>query len=249
MSKSRPDNRPADGLRPIKVRRRFTRAAPGSVLISAGSTTLLCTASISEDVPPWMRDDDAEPRGWVTAEYAMLPGSTAPRKKRERGAKPDSRGTEIQRFIGRSLRSIVDLEALGKRTITLDCDVLEADGGTRTLAVNGAMMAMIDALYSLHRQDRSITPSSVIWQPLAAVSVGMVNGKAVLDLNYEEDSAADVDLNVVMTADGRFVEIQGTGEENVFSEKELATMLKLARKGIKRLIRVQERTFGSRWPW
>ena len=241
----RTDNRQPDELRPIKVKRRFTRAAPGSVLISAGQTTILCTASIDDDVPPWMT---GQGRGWITAEYSMLPGSTAPRKRRERAGKVDSRGIEIQRLIGRSLRAVADLEALGERTVAIDCDVLEADGGTRTLSITGATIALVDALHTVRRNlpspDRYPLRDSV-----AAVSVGLVEDRPTLDLCYREDAAAAVDMNVVMTGRGQFVELQGTGEESTFTQSQLDAMLKLARRGIEQLTAVQRDALKSRWPW
>jgi ribonuclease PH len=240
----RHDNRKADEIRPFKVKRRFTRTAPGSVLIQAGRTTVLCTASVDDHVPPWMADDN---RGWVTAEYSMLPGSTSPRKRRERVGKIDGRSSEIQRLIGRSLRAVVDLDALGQRMITVDCDVLEADGGTRTASITGAMIALADAIYSIRRDlpDPKKTPFR---DSVAAVSVGIVDGRPVLDLDYEEDVSATVDMNVVMTGSGRFVEVQGTGEEATFSEKELSAMLRLARSGIKQLTEIQRTALAKRWP-
>jgi len=237
----RPDNRRFDELRPIKIKRRYTRVAPGSVWIQAGGTTVLCTASVAQSVPPWMTD---ESRGWVTAEYSMLPGSTAPRKRREREGKIDGRTAEIQRLIGRSLRAVTDMQSLGPRTVTVDCDVLEANGGTRTLSITGAFLALVDALRAtLPRGTKLPLRDSV-----AAVSVGLVDGRAVLDLNYQEDFAAAVDMNVVMTGSGRFVEIQGTGEETTFSEKELAALVQLAQSGIVELTAIQRQALGRHWP-
>ncbi len=241
---TRHDGRRIDELRPIKIKRRYTRAAPGSVLLQAGRTTVLCTASVEEQVPPWMK---GQGRGWVTAEYSMLPGSTSPRKSRDRGGKIDGRTTEIQRLIGRSLRAVIDLEALGERSITVDCDVLEADGGTRTASITGALIALVDALHSLKgRLDPARCP---LRDSVAAVSVGIVEGRPVLDLDYHEDVAAAVDMNVVLTGGGRFVEVQGTGEEATFDEQELAAMLKLARSGIKHLVEVQREALGKNWPF
>ncbi len=237
----RPDKRRPTQLRPIKIKRHFTKAADGSVLISAGATTVLCTASVERSVPPWMA---GEGRGWVTAEYSMLPGSTSPRKRRDRGGKIDGRTTEIQRLIGRSLRAVADLDALGERCVTVDCDVLEADGGTRTLSITGAFLALVDALRTLEPKGPLPLRDSV-----AAVSVGLVDNRAVLDLNYEEDFAASVDMNVVMTGGGRFVEVQGTGEEATFSEKELAALLKLAKSGIGELTTIQQKALGRAWPF
>lgn len=239
----RHDGRKPDELRPLRINRRYTRPAAGSVLIQAGRTTVLCTASVEEQVPPWMK---GQGRGWVTAEYNMLPGSTSPRKPRERGGKVDGRTTEIQRLIGRSLRAVVDLEALGERSITVDCDVLEADGGTRTASITGAFIALVDAVRSIAKlPDPSRSP---LVDCVTAVSVGIVGGRPVLDLDYTEDAAAAVDMNVVMTGAGRFVEVQGTGEESTFDESELTAMLKLARGGIKKLVESQRTSLGKAWP-
>jgi ribonuclease PH len=231
----RHDGRKNDQLRPVKITRHFTRTAPGSVLFQAGGTTVLCTASIDSKVPDWMA---GKGRGWLTAEYNMLPGSTSPRKKRDRDGKTDGRTTEIQRLIGRSLRAIVDLDALGERTVAIDCDVLEADGGTRTASITGAYIALADALATVSTSfdpDRLPVSSSV-----AAVSVGLFEGAALLDLDYSEDVDAAVDMNVVMTGDGRFIEIQGTGEEATFTESELQTLIALARRGIEQLTALQQ---------
>ena len=238
----RHDNRKPNQLRPIKIKRRFTKSSPGSVLIQAGRTTVLCAASIEQDVPPWLAGQQS---GWVTAEYSMLPGSTAPRKRRDRGVKLDGRTTEIQRLIGRSLRAVTDLAALGERTVTVDCDVLEADGGTRTLSITGALIALVDAL----RKELPSREKLPLSDSVAAVSAGIVDGRPILDLDYEEDFAASVDFNVVMTGGGQFVEVQGTGEEATFSEKQLATMLKLARGGIRQLTEIQRKALGTRWPF
>ena len=215
------------------------------MLIEAGGTRVLCTASIDEGGPPWMA---GKGKGWVTAEYSMLPGSTSPRKRRDRGGKIDGRTTEIQRLIGRSLRAVVDLEALGEQMITLDCDVLEADGGTRTASITGAFVALVDALRAIKTSGtkKSKLP---LTDSVAAVSVGIVDGRAVLDLDYPEDVAAAVDMNVVMTGGGRFVELQGTGEEATFSEKELAELLRLAKNGIKQLTALQQKALGASWPF
>lgn len=237
-------DRAANQLRPVKIKRGFTKATPGSVLYQCGATTVLCTASVDESVPPWM---EREQRGWVTAEYNMLPGSTSPRKRRDRN-KVDGRTTEIQRLIGRSLRAIVDTQALGPRTITVDCDVLEADGGTRTASITGAFIALVDAVHSIRKN----LPNPDVYplrDSVAAISVGMVDGKAHLDLDYPLDSAADVDMNVVMTGGGQFVELQGTGEEATFSEEELAKLLKLSKKGLKELTEIQQKALGNRWPF
>ncbi len=235
--------RKANEIRPVKVKRKFTNQTPGSVLYQCGGTVVLCTASVSEDVPPWMRDSG---KGWITAEYNMLPGSTSPRKRRDR-SKVDGRTTEIQRLIGRSLRAIANLEALGARQITVDCDVLQADGGTRTASITGGMIALADAIHSIKKElpDPKIYP---LRDSVAAVSVGIVNGKPVTDLDYPMDSAATVDMNVVMTGRGQFVEIQGTGEEATFSESELAELIRLARKSISQLTEIQRNAVGKQWP-
>ncbi len=232
-------------LRPIKIRRRFTRSAPGSVLYQAGRTLVLCTATIQTDMPPWLK---GKGKGWITAEYSMLPGSTEPRKQRERGNKTDGRTTEIQRLIGRSLRAVADLEALGERTITVDCDVLEADGGTRTASITGGFIALVEAIRTI-RAELPDPQRFPLRDSVAAISVGMISGKPHLDLDYERDAAADVDMNVVMTGQGRFVEIQGTGEEATFDEAELNSLLKLAREGIAKLTKIQKDTLGKAWPW
>ena len=235
--------RKANQIRPVKVKRKYTNKTPGSVLYQSGETVVLCTASVSTDVPPWMRDSE---KGWITAEYNMLPGSTSPRKRRDRN-KVDGRTTEIQRLIGRSLRAVADLEALGARQITVDCDVLQADGGTRTASITGGMIALVDAINSIKKElpDPKVYP---LRDSIAAISVGVVDGKPVTDLDYPMDYAAAVDMNVVMTGKGRFVEIQGTGEEATFSEKELAELLKLAKKSIKELTSIQKSALGRQWP-
>jgi ribonuclease PH len=240
---ARHDQRADDELRPLKIKRKFTRPAPGSVLIQAGASTVLCTASIENQVPPWMAGKGT---GWVTAEYGMLPGSTKPRKRRDVG-KVDGRTMEIQRLIGRSLRSIIDLAAIGERTISIDCDVLEADGGTRTASITGAFVALVDALRTL--PELAAKGKSPLRDSVAAVSVGMVDGRPVLDLDYVEDVGASVDMNVVMTGKGQFVEVQGTGEEATFSEQELSAMLRLARKGIGDLEQEQRQALGRHWPF
>lgn len=238
----RHDGRKKDDLRKITIKRKYTRVTPGSVMIAAGGTRVLCTASVEEDVPSWMA---GKGKGWVTAEYNMLPGSTSPRKRRDRGGKIDGRTTEIQRLIGRSLRAIVDLESLGERMITVDCDVIEADGGTRTASITGAFIALVDALRSVAGKRDSLP----LVDSVAAVSVGVVDRRVVLDLDYHEDFAAAVDMNVVMTGGGRFIEVQGTGEEATFSEKELADLLRSAKIGIKRLTALQKKSLGANWPF
>ena len=210
------------------------------MLIRTGDTAVLCTASIEEGVPDWMK---GKGRGWVSAEYDMLPGSTSQRRQRSR-KQVDGRATEIQRLIGRALRAVVDFEALGERCIWLDCDVMQADGGTRTASITGAYVALCDAVRWLQQQ-KLITKSPVI-EPVAAVSVGKVDGKVLLDLNYAEDVGAQVDFNVAMTASGEFVEVQGSAEGETFSRSELDRMLRLADSGIRQLIAVQERALATR---
>jgi ribonuclease PH len=237
----RHDQRQSNQLRPVEITRGYTGSAAGSVLIKSGVTTVLCTASIDESVPPWkMRDEN--PTGWVTAEYSMLPGSTSPRKRRER-SKVDGRTSEIQRLIGRSLRSVVDFEALGPRTITIDCDVLEADGGTRTASITGGFIALADALKTIAGDLHTDRP--VLRANVAAISVGIVQGEALLDLCYVEDSAAEVDMNVVMTSEGEFVEVQGTAEGRTYSRAQLNCQLDLADSGIRELIEMQNRVLGG----
>ena len=232
----RHDNRQADELRPVEIIRGFTGNAAGSVLIKFGRTTVLCTASVDESVPPWKKRDE-NPSGWVTAEYSMLPGSTSTRKSR----RVDGRTTEIQRLIGRSLRSVIDFEALGPRTITVDCDVLEADGGTRTASITGGFIALVDAIRSIPDLP---TDRPVIRANVAAISVGVNQGEALLDLCYVEDAAAEVDMNVVMTSEGEYVELQGTAEGRTFGRDVLNKQLDLAEAGIQQLIRLQNQALG-----
>jgi len=235
MAKPRPDGRKAAELRPVKIVRHYTKHAPGSVLISAGDTRILCTAMVEEGVPPFLADSGT---GWVTAEYAMLPSSTHTRRVRDiKRGKPDGRGQEIQRLIGRSLRAVVRRERLGERTITLDCDVIQADGGTRTLAITGAYVALCDAIKQM-RADGLIKQQPIV-TPVAAVSVGILDGRAVLDLCYKEDVRADVDMNVVMTGRGQIVEVQGTAENAPFDRDGLNRLLDVAARGIRQLIRRQ----------
>jgi ribonuclease PH len=239
----RHDVRQADQLRPLTIQRGFTRQAAGSVLIQAGRTMVLCTASVEATVPDWMA---GRGRGWITAEYSMLPGSTSPRKRRDI-VKVDGRTSEIQRLIGRSLRAVVDLAALGERTIAIDCDVLQADGGTRTASISGALIALVDAIHSMN--DLPDPKQFALRDSVAAVSAGIVDGQPVLDLDYAEDLKASVDMNVVMTGDGRFVEVQGTGEEATFGNDELDAMLRLARLGIARITQFQREALGPDWPF
>jgi len=234
MSKpSRNANRPAGELRPVKITPNFVRSADGSCLIEMGRTRVICTASFAAGVPAWRTGSG---QGWVTAEYGMLPASTGRRKARPTG-KPDSRGTEIQRIIGRVLRSVVRFDKLGENTIHLDCDVLEADGGTRTAAITGAYVALALAVRKAAAAD--LCRPNVLKGAVAAVSVGIVDGKALLDLDYNEDSAAEVDMNVAMTRSGRFVEIQGSSEKAPFDTDQLDRMLRLARRGIRKLLQSQ----------
>ena len=240
---SRHDGRVVDQLRPITVKRGFTNTSAGSVLISAGNTMILCTASLENKVPPWRmpRNEDESAQGWVTAEYNMLPGSTTPRKQRDR-KKVDGRTTEIQRLVGRSLRAAVDFEALGEHTIMIDCDVLQADGGTRTLSITGGFIALCDAVNAIG-SDRKIITDNV-----AAISVGVVDGTPVLDLDYPEDSTAEVDMNVVMTGSGKFIEVQGTAEGEPFDFDTLQAQLSLAQNGIAQLTEIQKESLGESWP-
>lgn len=227
-------------LRSVEIVRGYTRNAAGSVLIKAGETTVLCTACWEPSVPKWKKGQGS---GWVTAEYDMLPGATSERRRRNR-TKIDGRTQEIQRLIGRSLRAVVDLDLLGENSILIDCDVLQADGGTRTASITGAYVALCDAVR--HARGRKWIKRSPVREPVAAVSVGRVGGRMLLDLNYEEDSAADVDMNVVMTGSGRFVEVQGTGEGATFDRAELDKLLRLASKGIKGLLAHQQKALRRR---
>lgn len=240
----RADGRAWNELRPITVQRRFTSSAPGSVLICAGQTKVLCTASVDPQVPPWLAGQGT---GWVTAEYSMLPGSTSPRKQRER-VRLDGRSAEIQRLIGRSLRAVTDLTALGERTITVDCDVLQADGGTRTLSITGAFIALVDALRMIQPElpNSSQLP---LRDSVAAVSVALWGEDLVLDPNQREDSESGVDFNIVMTGKGQFVELQGTAEHLPYDRLLLERILDLAAHGIAQLTRVQREILGEDWPW
>jgi ribonuclease PH len=226
--------RRADELRPVIITRNYTEMTPGSVLIEMGKTKVLCTASYDADVPRWMRDQG---RGWITAEYAMLPGSSAERVSRT--SISGGRTKEIQRLVGRALRAVVDLEALGEVMVRVDCDVLQADGGTRTAAITGAWVALHDALR--HAAETGAVPGHPIADHCAAVSVGMVEGRVLLDLEYAEDAAADVDMNVVGTGSGRLIEVQGTAEGTPFDRGDLDGMLDLAARGIDLLVGAQRR--------
>jgi len=233
---ARPSGRRADQLRALRITRHYTKHAEGSVLIASGDTHVLCTASVEEGVPAFLK---GKGRGWLTAEYGMLPRATHTRSSREAAqGRQGGRTHEIQRLIGRSLRSVAELRGLGERTITLDCDVLQADGGTRCAAITGACVALAIALARLVREGR--IPRWPLRETVAAVSVGVCAGQSVLDLAYEEDSEADVDCNVVGTASGALVELQATAERRPFSDEQLAELLALARKGLKRLREIQD---------
>ncbi len=237
----RRDGRNPDELRPLTFTRDFTEFATGSVLVTTGRTRVLCTASIDERVPPWLR---GQGRGWVTAEYSMLPGATVERTDREvaRG-RPSGRTHEIQRLIGRSLRAVTDLVALGERQVVLDCDVLQADGGTRTASICGAYVALHDACTRLVSAGR--LPAHPLTAACAAVSVGLVDAVALLDLEYVEDVKAEVDMNVVMTSEGRFVEVQGTAEGLAFTRSELDDLLSLAEHGIAQILEIQAEALST----
>jgi ribonuclease PH len=235
----RVDGRRPDELRSVKIRTNYVKQPAGSALIEMGQTRVLCAASVEETVPRWMREQGVR-GGWITAEYSMLPYATTPRKPREvtRG-RPEGRTHEIQRLIGRAMRSVTDLDKLGGRTLWLDCDVLQADGGTRTAAITGGYVALVLALRKL--QQAGTIGELPVKAGVAAVSVGLLEGQPLLDLCYEEDVKAAVDMNVVMTDTGHFVEVQGTGEESTFSQKELSRLLKLAGKGIAELLAIQQK--------
>jgi len=236
----RPNKRSAGQLRPVRIQRSYTRHAEGSVLVEFGDTRLICTASVEEKVPGFLRDRG---QGWVTAEYGMLPRSTNTRTDREASrGRQTGRTQEIQRLIGRSLRAVMDLKRLGERTIQIDCDVIQADGGTRTAAITGAFVALHDAVTLLRR--RGLVTESPVRDFVAAVSVGMVEGTPVLDLDYAEDSTCDTDMNVVMTGSGGFVEVQGTAEGAPFSQAQMDAFLVLAQNGIRELIAKQKEALG-----
>ncbi|MBW8905434.1 MAG: ribonuclease PH [Betaproteobacteria bacterium] len=236
----RPSGRKPEELRPVRIQRRYTKHAEGSVLVQFGDTRVLCTASVEERVPPFLKESG---RGWVTAEYGMLPRSTNTRTDREAArGKQSGRTQEIQRLIGRSLRAVVDLAALGPRTVHLDCDVLQADGGTRTAAITGAFVALHDALDWL--KDRGLLRERPVRDFVAAVSVGIHQGTPVLDLDYAEDAASGCDMNVVMTGAGHFVEVQGTAEGQTFARAELDQLLALAERGIRELVAHQRSALG-----
>jgi len=232
----RPSGRQQDQMREIRITRNFTKHAEGSVLIEFGDTKVICTASVEERVPGFLR---GQGQGWVTAEYGMLPRSTGSRMGREAArGKQGGRTMEIQRLIGRALRAVVDLKALGERSIAIDCDVIQADGGTRTASITGAFVALADAI--THLTEKGLLKSSPLLGQVASVSVGIFNDKPVLDLDYAEDSNAETDMNVVMNGEGQFIEVQGTAEGHAFNQDELNTMLDYAKKGIVDLIQHQK---------
>ncbi len=238
---TRPGQRAANALRPVKITRGYTMHAEGSVLIEFGNTKVLCTASIEEKVPPHKKGSG---EGWVTAEYGMLPRATHTRSSREAAkGKQSGRTQEIQRLIGRSLRAVFDLKALGERTISLDCDVLQADGGTRTASITGAYVAAHDAVTRLMAEGK--LAASPIKGPVAAISVGLLGGQALLDLEYVEDSVCDTDMNVVMTGAGHFVEVQGTAEGVAFTRSEMNELLALAEQGIAELVTLQQQALAA----
>lgn len=233
---NRIDNRKSDELRKVIITKNYLKYPTGSVLIEMGNTKIICTAFIEESVPPFLKGKGT---GWITAEYSMLPGSTQTRKSRDRDGKVDGRSTEIQRLIGRSLRNVIDLTKLGERTIKIDCDVIQADGGTRCASITGAFVALNDACIKLINQ--GILAENPVISNVAAVSVGIKDNEIILDLCYEEDSQIDVDMNIVMNEKGEFIEIQGTGEHATFSKKQFDELLKVAEKGINELISIQKK--------
>lgn len=237
----RPDRRKDHEMRPVKITRRFLKHPEGSVLIELGNTKVICAASVEEDVPRFLKNSN---QGWVTSEYAMIPRSTLTRTPRESATgRVGGRTHEIQRLIGRSLRSIVDLTAFGKRTIWIDCDVIQADGGTRTAAITGAFVALADAFRLL--QQKKLLTAPPLRDSVAAISIGMIGNKVALDLNYAEDSQAEVDMNFVMTGTGGLVEVQGTAERKPFSPDALNKMMRIARKAIFELTQIQRKSLGS----
>jgi ribonuclease PH len=237
---TRRDGRKPEDLRPVRITRNYVKHAEGAVLVEVGETRVICTASVEDRVPPFLRGAG---QGWVTAEYGMLPRATTTRTAREAG-RTGGRTHEIQRLVGRSLRAVVELAKLGERTITVDCDVIQADGGTRTAAITGGFLALADCLHGLQSGGRLL--QEPLRDRVAATSVGLVAGTALLDLDYSEDSTAEVDMNVVMTGAGRFVEVQGTAEQTPFDVAQLETLLGLARRGIERLVDLQRRLLADR---
>lgn len=240
----RPNDRANNALRPLSFKRGFTGSAPGSVLVKAGRTTVLCTCCVDARVPDFLV---GKGKGWLTAEYGMLPGSTNTRKARDKAGRIDGRTVEIQRLIGRSLRAVVNLSALGERTLWIDCDVIEADGGTRTAAISGAFVALADALRSI-RKELEQPIGEILTDSVAAISVGLVEGEIRLDLEYVEDRDAEVDMNLIMTGSGKLIEVQGTGEEATFSRKQLNQLLDLGEAGVQEITALQKRTLGKAWP-
>ncbi len=244
----RKDGRKIHEMRPLRIRRHFLKYPEGSVLIMLGNTKVICTASVEEDLPRFLKNSL---QGWVTSEYAMLPRSTQTRTPRESSTgRIGGRTHEIQRLIGRSLRSVVDLSSFGQRTIRIDCDVIQADGGTRTAAITGAFVALADAFQSL--QKKGLLTAPPMKDTVAAISIGILQGKILLDLDYAEDSKADVDLNVVMTGSGNLVEIQGTAERTPFNDRDLAQMLRVARKAIAHITKLQKKALEKQqglWGW
>ncbi|MDF9409791.1 ribonuclease PH [Pelotomaculum isophthalicicum JI] len=237
----RVDGRKPGQLRPVLITKNYIKHAEGSVLIEAGNTRVICTATIEDKVPPFLKGSG---KGWVTAEYGMLPRATGTRNPREAArGKIGGRTHEIQRLIGRSLRSVIELAAIGERTVLLDCDVIQADGGTRTASITGAFVALAEALDKLKKQ--GLIRRVPLTDFIAATSVGRLDGEILLDLCYEEDSAAEVDMNVVMTGGGRFVEVQGTGEEASFTRQEMNDMIELATQGIQQLVACQKESLGG----
>jgi ribonuclease PH len=236
----RSDGREFKALRPVKITRNYLKHAEGSVLIQIGDTKVICTASVEERVPPFLRNTG---KGWVTAEYSMLPRSTNTRTPRDKSG-GGGRAFEIQRLIGRSLRSVTNLNAFGERTIWIDCDVIQADGGTRTASITGAYVALVDAFRKMIRN--GMIENVPVKDSVAAISVGKVEGEVLLDLNYEEDSKAEVDMNVVMTGGGKFVEIQGTAEGGVFTKKETDELMRVAQSGIRALTRIQKKSLEGK---
>ena len=237
----RTDGRAPDQIRPVTITPRYIKHAEGSVLIEVGDTRVICTVSVEDRVPPFLKGGGV---GWITAEYGMLPRSTNTRSQREASkGKPSGRTHEIQRLIGRSLRAVIDMKALGERTLWVDCDVIQADGGTRTASITGAFVALVDALR--HMQKARVFSELPLLDFVAATSVGKVDGEVLLDLNYDEDSKAEVDMNIVKTGAGRFVEIQGTAEDGSFSDEELAELMSAAEKGTQQLIALQRTVLGD----
>jgi len=239
MAAKRPDGRRADELRPVSFIRRYTRHAPGSVLVSMGETRVLCTATFEPEVPAWLKGGG---QGWLTAEYGMLPSSTPERKRRPDG-KPDSRSQEIRRLIGRALRAVCDLAALGELTVYIDCDVLQADGGTRTASINGAYVALADAVAA--GRARGLFARNPLVGGVVAVSAGLVDGRVLLDLNYDEDRRAEADFNIVMTHAGQYVEVQGAAERAPFGGRELAQVLAVAKRGMVLLRKRQKESLAT----